>query len=210
MPHSIQTEAAESLSDDGLYKSLQAFGKGQFSYIDQELFKTNSANLTASISFLAGAIRAMAEHAGLDEYDPAQVLQRYIMAKFNMPRANARGIIESSQRLASKYTFLDDAFREGKEAAAVWCQDENTPLLQLNAFLQQHDDITMSDLGKKGVISEEPANEPVAVETVVEEVNVPVVSSPGMLALRRPQVVFWLIAVVLIVAMNYALLRVLL
>ena len=143
----------ESASSESLYKRLQAFGKGQFEYIDQEQFKSNSANLTASISFLTGAIRAMAEHEDLEDYDTVQVLQRYIMAKFNMPRPNARGVIESNQRLAKKYVFLEDAFREGREAATAWCQDENTPLLHLNDFLRQHDDITMSDLGKKGVIS---------------------------------------------------------
>ena len=205
----MQMEEAEPLSSDGLYKSLQAFGKGQFDYIDQELFKSNSANLTVSISFLAGALQALSEHAGLDDYDPAQVLQRYIMAKFNMPRANARGIIESNQRLASKYTFLNDAYREGRDAAVAWSEDENTPLLQLNVFLQQHDDITMSDLGRKGVISETPANEPVAEETAVKAAPVPAARTGG-LALSRPQVVFWLIAIVLIVAMNYALFRILL
>ena len=202
-------EETESLSSEDLYKSLQTFGKGQFGYIDQELFKSNSANLTAAISFLAGAVRTLAEHAGLDEYDPDQLLQRYIMAKFNMPRANARGIIESNQRLASKYAFLDEAFREGREAAVAWCLDENTPLLQLNAFLQQHDDITMSDLGKKGILSETPADEPAAEEASAETAPVPSVKT-GDRALSRSRAVFWIVAIALIAGMNYALIRLLL
>lgn len=205
-----ESEETDSSPEEILYKRLQTFGKRQFEHIDPEQFKSNSANLTATISFLVGSIHALAEHIDLQDYDHMPILQRYVMAKFKMPRPNARGIIESNDRLYKKYTYLENAYNEGREAAAAWCQDENAPAMSLNTFLQQYNDVTMSDLAKEGV--REESSEQETESDPVPETTPDTTVKPDQAPSRsvRPVFLFWFAAVLVLAVMNFVLIRLLL
>lgn len=192
--------------DDGLYQQLMGFGKLQFSNLDKDQLSESTANITAMISFLVGAIYALAKKGGHEDFDHAPVLQRYIMAKFKMPERNALGVIESNARMYQKYTYLENAYNEGYQAAMAWCDDETAQPQALGQFLKKHKDVSMSNLSAQGIKADAEVAE---VESVsepepIEEAIVVMGSSV------RPVFIFWFIAALLLMGMNYLLFKILL
>ncbi len=135
---------------ESIFEQLLSFSQDQLADISISEITENTAKTIVVCSFFSGSLRVFSETSDISNDEYRDILSKLIAKIFNMEESNANGLVDSNERLFHKYTFIENTYMLGSEAASQWQDMKEAAANRLKNHLESHKDITMDSLGSEG------------------------------------------------------------
>ena len=152
--------------------------------ISTDEIKANSTSAILVCAYLMGAAEALAE--------TQDSLKQTLTSQLHQDDRGAQHLINTCQRLAGKYPFVDQIRTRGRQNASHWqLNDDNDEARMLAVLLQQYQNLSLLELNMQGVTPED------------ERVTPIITPLPSGNRVKRGHIVLALLALIAVAALNY-------
>lgn len=192
---------AVSEAPDKFTEQLDAFSRHQLTSLKPSEINRITTHLMITTSFFTGATIYLAGKCQAPKPVYLKGLKNLLMNTFGMAEKNAAGLIESNARMYKRFTLIENAYNQGWQSAKSWVTSPSSSDKALYSLLQQHHDLSMSNLSIEGI--KENKSAPAEIEEIAHVEMAPV---PEKAPSRRLwPVLLWLILLTLLSSIIYAL-----